>query len=70
MRLLIAKSSSSDLKEKQIIHATYSRFSVCIRLIRSCGIVSKVDVERRRTACFRASFKTPVSVNSTFGMED
>ena len=35
----------------------YSRFNVCIRLIRTCGIVSKVDVERHRTACLRASLK-------------
>ena len=53
MSLLIAKSSSNALK--MIIHPTYSRFNVCIRLIRTCGIVSKVGVERHRTACFRAS---------------
>ena len=38
-------------------HTVASRFSVCIRLIRTCGIVSKVDVERHRTACFHASLK-------------
>ena len=59
MMLLVASPPPASPTNCKLtfIHVTYSRLCVCIRVIRTCNIISKVGVERHRTACSHASSK-------------